>query len=80
MAISAPGSFFDTLGAKIIISSDTAAVARAGSDMLPRLLKYIPHLGMNWPGISRRPRPKKSLIWVEKMVRAIPAVNPTTIG
>ena len=45
------------------------------------LRKYSTHLPMKSPGVSPcSVRPKKSGIWVEKMVSAIPAVNPTTIG
>ncbi len=80
MASSAPGSFLLTLGARVMIRSDTTPTARVGRSMLPRLDRYMPHLGMNSLGTPVSPRPKKSLIWVEKMVSAIPAVNPTTIG
>ncbi len=80
MAISAPGSFFEIFGVNMIISSDTRPVASVGRATLSKFLKYMIHFGMNCPGTSRRPSPKKSLIWVENIVSAIPAVKPTTIG
>ena len=80
MASSAPGSFLDMRGVSTITSSDTRPVTSVTGSMRPRLVSSIPHLGRNCPGRSRRPRPRKSLTWVVKMVRAIPAVKPTTMG
>ena len=62
------------------MSSEMMAVAEVAMSILPMLRRYIPHLGRNSLGMSRNPRPRKSLIWVEKIVNAMPAVNPTTIG
>ena len=80
MASRAPGRRLEMRGVSVMMSSDTTEVHSAGSETLSKLVKYMPHLGMNWPGMSLSPSPKKSLICVEKIVTAIPAVKPTTIG
>ena len=81
MAVSEPGSFFDTFGTMMIISSEMSATKRVGRCTPPKWLMYTPHLPMKSPGIfSVMVRPKKSGICVEKIVRAMPAVKPTTIG
>ena len=80
MAIKAPGNFFDTIGTDIIIINDVTATAVVTKSMLDRLLKYVPHFGMKAAGTFVNPIPKKSFIWVENIVSAIPAVKPTTIG
>ena len=38
------------------------AVAEVAMSILPMLRRYIPHLGRNSLGMSRNPRPRKSLI------------------
>ena len=47
MAISAPGRRFEMRGVSIMMKSDTSAVHSVTGEMLPRLLRYMPHLGMN---------------------------------
>ncbi len=81
IAVSAPGSLCEILGVKMIRSIEprpTRVVARL---RVPKCEIYTSHLPRKSPGIfSLMVSPKKSGIWVEKMVRAIPAVKPTTIG
>ena len=48
--------------------------------MVPKLWKYTVHLSIKAAGTSAISRPSASLIWVEKMVNAIPLVKPTTRG
>ena len=80
METSAPGMRLEIFGINIIIRREITPTAVVCQSMAEKLRKYAPHLGMNAAGRSFRPRPRKSFIWVEKMVSAIPAVNPTTIG
>ena len=80
MDMSAPGRRRDISGVTTIIDRVTIPTARVIQSILPRLERYMAHFGKNSPGMFLRPNPRKSLICVEKMVRAIPAVNPTTIG
>jgi hypothetical protein len=80
IAISAPGSLLEILGVRMMIASEANATPTVGRSILSRLLKYTPHFEMKSPGRSRRPMPRKSFTCVDRIVRAIPAVNPTTMG
>ena len=81
MAIREPGIRFDIFGVNIIMASDTIDTAAVIQLTEPILDMYTFHLPMKSAGAaSVSVRPKKSGIWVEKIVSAIPAVKPTTIG
>ena len=78
--ISAPGRRREIRGVTIIIPSDTAPTARVYGSIRLIFAKYTPHFDTKSLGTSVNPSPKKSLICVEKIVSAIPAVKPTTTG
>ena len=80
MASSAPGRRLEILGVKMIIARENRATQSVGMSIWSKFRRYTPHLPVKSPGRFFRPRPKKSLICVDRMVRAIPAVKPTTIG
>ena len=60
-----------------ILPRPTASVSQW---VCPRLESRTPHLGTNSLGRLVRPRPKRSLICVVKIVTAIPAVKPRMMG
>ncbi len=78
--ISAPGSFLDMRGVAMMISREAMPTPSVTQSVCCRWLRYTPHLGRNSLGTSLSPSPRKSLICVEKMVSAMPAVKPTTMG
>ena len=81
IAVRAPGMRLDILGVSTMMASDTRPTTAVAGSMLPKFLIYTPHLPRKSPGTaSSMRRPKKSGIWVENIVTAIPAVKPTTMG
>ncbi|GFI66686.1 hypothetical protein IMSAG192_00207 [Muribaculaceae bacterium] len=80
IAMSEPGSFRDILGVMMITAREASPTPNVTGSIFPRLARYTPHLDRNSEGTSVSPSPKKSLIWVENIVNAIPLVKPTTIG
>ena len=60
-----------------MVATPTAAVHRCAEE---RCWKYTAHLDRKSAGTSRKPSPKKSPTCVVKIVKAIPLVNPITMG
>ena len=80
MAVSEPGIFFTNRVENAIMRMLTTPKRNGSHCASPMERRYKSHLGTKSAGMFVRPRPKRSFIWVEKMVTAIPAVKPTTMG
>ncbi len=80
MAMREPGIFFVNFGVTAIRMMLPMPTARASQLTVPKLWKYAAHFDRKSAGTLSMVSPKRSLIWVVKMVRAIPLVKPTTMG
>ena len=80
MAMSDPGIFLLKRGVMAMTITLTTPMRAHQGSMVSKHWKYTPHFSMKSEGLLASVKPKRSLIWVVKMVTAIPLVNPTTIG
>ncbi len=71
------GVKYRTKNIKISVPRAMAKVAKCKS---PISEKYKAHFEMKSGGTCSKDKPKKSPIWEEKIVRAIPAVKPVVTG
>ena len=81
MAMSAPGSFFDTRGVRATMAMVAMPTSSVATLIVPKLRKYTIHFEMKSPGTPPSIfSPNRSTICVENIVSAMPLVNPTTMG
>ena len=80
IAMSEPGILRENFGVRKIITTLSIPTVAAHQFMVSKWRIYTPHLAKKSDGTLSIVNPKRSFICVEKMVRAIPAVNPTTMG
>ena len=63
-----------------MVASEATETARASGDTVPRAVHNASIRATTSPGLEAGVRPKKSLIWLETMMTAMPAVKPVTTG
>ena len=79
-ATNAPGIRRFTRGHSMMMSNERSATPSAEVLTVPMFLPYAATFSKKFAGTAPMLRPRKSLTWLEKMMTAIPLVNPVTRG
>src|SRR6266566_3001093 len=79
-ATNGPGMRAEILGHTRMIANAATATTSAHGFTVSKAWTYASHLGRNAEGTDCISRPSRSRIWLEKMISAMPLVNPIVTG